>query len=482
MKVGGCALVPGLMWVVGCTAAPHADPAQQDDGLLEPGQDSGPAVAEASVDAEPQIPDTGAGDAGSDAGGFQVPEMRPDLFDGPALLSEAGLYSDIALGTLADGVRAYEPLGQLWSDGAAKERWLWLPEGTQIDTSDMDDWVFPEGTRAFKQFSRDGIRIETRMVWKRGQGDWPMVAYLWNPQQTEAYAAPLGAIDAAGTGHDVPDADKCTKCHDGRSDRLLGPSALMLSHDGPGLTLDMLVAEGRLSAPPSAPLRLPGDADTQAALAYLHANCGHCHNPGREEISVYFWQRSDALATLEDTVTYRSLVTDRGSPLWIDAVAKRMANRGGPQQMPPIATELADEAGQALVATLLERLRQDVPPLPAIQPGNGAVATCQDTDAVFQLFETAGCRSSFCHGSNQGDLMFDTPQQLQDVMVGVPATGEACADVGILRVEPGVPERSLLLLKLQPGPPCGKAMPPAHSTITDADRQLVSAWIASCTQ
>jgi hypothetical protein len=41
----------------------------------------------------------------------------------------------------------------------------------------------------------------------------------------------------------------------------------------------MLAQEGRLNGPALLDLKIPGDAVEQAALAYLHANCGvSCHN------------------------------------------------------------------------------------------------------------------------------------------------------------------------------------------------------------
>ena len=43
--------------------------------------------------------------------------------------------------------RLISPRYPLWSDGAEKQRYLSLPPGTQIDTSNMDDWKFPVGTR-----------------------------------------------------------------------------------------------------------------------------------------------------------------------------------------------------------------------------------------------------------------------------------------------------------------------------------------------
>src|SRR5687767_4958187 len=73
-------------------------------------------------------------------------------------LGSTGLFSDLATEQLSPGVRAYRPRYELWSDGAEKRRWILLPEGERIDTSNMDDWVFPVGTKLWKEFSRDGTR------------------------------------------------------------------------------------------------------------------------------------------------------------------------------------------------------------------------------------------------------------------------------------------------------------------------------------
>src|SRR5262245_34989426 len=64
----------------------------------------------------------------------------------PERLSETGLYSNLAAGELAPGVFAYTPAFELWSDAALKQRWILLPAGQQIDTSNMDEWRFPQGT------------------------------------------------------------------------------------------------------------------------------------------------------------------------------------------------------------------------------------------------------------------------------------------------------------------------------------------------
>ena len=90
-----------------------------------------------------------------------VDQSRTKLL--PEHLSETGLYADIATGELAPGVAPFTPRFSLWSDGSEKQRWLLLPDGAQIDTSNMDEWTFPEGTKVWKQFSSAGVRLETRL-------------------------------------------------------------------------------------------------------------------------------------------------------------------------------------------------------------------------------------------------------------------------------------------------------------------------------
>src|SRR5688572_32452167 len=77
----------------------------------------------------------------------------------PATLGETGLFEP---GTLQ--VRAthqpFTPAHALWTDGMDKRRWLYLPAGSSIDKSNPDAWEFPIGTRAWKEFSRPGGRVE----------------------------------------------------------------------------------------------------------------------------------------------------------------------------------------------------------------------------------------------------------------------------------------------------------------------------------
>lgn len=290
----------------------------------------------------------------------------------PQRLSETGLYADILTETLSPGVVPYTPRFELWSDGATKRRWIFLPEGQAIDTSDMDDWVFPEGTKIWKEFSLGEARIETRLLEKHGPSDnyWLSLSYVWTSDGADALAAPLGGVDVQDTDHDVPAAGECQACHGGRRSFVLGFSAVQLSAraSAGGVDLDTLVREGRLSHPPANIPVLPGDPVEVAALGYLHANCSHCHNQSRPERSGprCFDPKSDADFTLAvgeldevtSTPTYQTVVGDSvhaGDP-GSSKLYELMSSRGMFRQMPPLATERVDTAALANIRRWIEQL------------------------------------------------------------------------------------------------------------------------------
>ena len=74
----------------------------------------------------------------------------------------------------------FTPQFELWSDQADKSRWVYVPECDAIDTSDMDDWSLPVGTRLWKEFVVDGKRVETRLLERIGAGphDFVFAAYV----------------------------------------------------------------------------------------------------------------------------------------------------------------------------------------------------------------------------------------------------------------------------------------------------------------
>jgi hypothetical protein len=286
----------------------------------------------------------------------------------PQRLSLTGLYASETSESLAPDVRSFHPRYELWSDGASKQRWIWLPPGTQIDTSDQNSWLFPVGTKLWKQFTRGGHRVETRLLQRLASG-WLGVAYVWQRDGTDATAAPYGAIDVLGTPHNVPASNECNACHGGRSSHVLGFSAVQLAQppSADSLSLDDLVRLELLSHPPAARPEVPGTDTEQAALGYLHANCSHCHNSSRPkqdgarcfdpDNDLDFSLRASESPSVFETNTYRTTkdVIDAGRP--DDSTLFELVNqRSRFSQMPPLATEQVDQPAVALLRRWIEEM------------------------------------------------------------------------------------------------------------------------------
>lgn len=216
----------------------------------------------------------------------------------PERLSQTGLYADLATKQVAAGLLAFTPQYPLWSDGARKQRWIALPPGTTIDGADPDAWVFPVGTRLWKEFAFER-RVETRYLELTTDG-WVFATYRWLDDGSDAVlAAKFGERAvyrlADGASYDLPARSDCRACHEGKVSRVLGFSALQLSgardpgalHSeplGPGdLDLASLVRRGLVRGLPASLVANPpriaaGSPLERAALGYLHGNCSHCHN------------------------------------------------------------------------------------------------------------------------------------------------------------------------------------------------------------
>ncbi len=317
---------------------------------------------------------------GADGSALVVDGAPPADADSNRYLSQTGLYADIATQTFAPDLLEFEPRYKLWSDGAEKRRWLRLPAGARIDTSDLEHWLLPVGAQLFKEFrAPDGTLLETRLiehVASTGNDalDYWMGAFAWRADASDAVFVPDGASNVNGTQHDVPTASNCRTCHQGEPGHALGLSALQLFGPGPGVRLADLTQRGLLSnAPPAdAAYVVPGDATTAAALGYIHANCGHCHNPrGAARPDVDMTLRLDLVAaTPEATTIYRNTVSvplfrfshdgytvrvSPGDPA-ASAILFRMSIRGVGQQMPPLATEVPDPSGLTSVSSWISSL------------------------------------------------------------------------------------------------------------------------------
>jgi hypothetical protein len=365
-KSGGVAgLVAGLVALASCGEDP-VDPQPNTDGATVIGDGEEPFEDDPVQDDE-QDPATGDED--------DPPEVP--AYAGPALLSGTGLYSDIATRELADGVLEYDVRYPVWTDGSEKRRFLQLPAGSVIDTSEMNDWVFPVGTKAWQEISAGGLLLNTRFAEKitdEGKDGWQRVAYIWNDAESDADAAPAGQSDIRGTKHDVVSSADCELCHIGSRDGLNGVAAIQLSAEGSDGSLTQLAELGLLSEPPDAEFEVPGTGVVKEALGYLHANCGHCHGE-RHFLATSRIMRLQLRVedqTPEETPTYRTtfgiatyhgldgteVVVSPGAPEESQLFA-RMASTDPFVRMPFLATEFVDDDAVELIREWIEGL----PPL-----------------------------------------------------------------------------------------------------------------------
>ncbi len=288
--------------------------------------------------------------------------------DGPP-----GLYADADCTELADDVQFYAPRYVLWSDGADKERYVSIPEGEQIDTSDPDEWVYPVGTRFWKTFLIDDMRVETRYFEKTspatGVPGWSIRTFRWNAEQDEVEEVFDGEQNVLSTNHDIPPLNECNECHQNRTDIVASFTAIQLNHDDAEVSLGDLLRDDLLTdAIALSDAEIPGTASEQEALGYLHANCGNCHGTGirRRPTPMVLWVNT-GLSSVQETGTYSTAVDQpvTGMPSMtliepgepdMSFVVARISSRENGVQMPPIGTEVVHSDGVTLIRNWISGL------------------------------------------------------------------------------------------------------------------------------
>ena len=178
------------------------------------------------------------------------------MSDPPALLSQTGAFSDVATLTPAAGVVTYQVNAPLWSDGAAKQRWMALPnDGVHNSPSEKitfkpeGNWKFPAGTVFIKHFelpvddANPAVRrrLETRFYIIPTSGEPFGFTYKWRADNSDAELMPAGLdeqIDIATVGGGTrqetwtyPGHSDCRFCHNGNADYILGVKHWQLNVD-----------------------------------------------------------------------------------------------------------------------------------------------------------------------------------------------------------------------------------------------------------
>ena len=318
----------------------------------------------------------------------------------PALLSETGLYAGEGTTRIDPLNRSFSPQYPLWTDGATKRRWVRLPQGAAIDASQVSRWEFPVGTKFWKEFSFDGRKVETRLLWRVSADRWVFATYVWNDAQTDATLAPESGVPgvaqvAPGKRHSIPSIADCRACHDSARTEILCFDALNISDDrDPNaphaepltremITLKTLMDESLIypkrpeliDTPPRIAASTP---EARAALGYLSTNCGSCHNRESSIVSLGLILKhtvterggdtvppaTECTAALTTTVGKRghwvvpeaqeeSRLINPGHPE-TSALVRRVKSRRPSSQMPPLGTVVVDKRAVDLLTSWVQ--------------------------------------------------------------------------------------------------------------------------------
>ncbi|WP_455210565.1 PQQ-dependent sugar dehydrogenase [Kaarinaea lacus] len=216
-----------------------------------------------------------------------------------SLLSESGCVDPQDPTQPAAGLIPYDIISPLWSDGAEKQRFLALPNGTTIDVDSHGDFLFPYGTVLMKNFYINNTIVETRLLMRHLAG-WAGYSYEWqydqdnNPVDAQLLTTSL-TKSIEGQNWYYPSQGECLQCHTQSSNTALGPEVQQLNktihYPSTGRSanqMDTLQHIGLFTTslnPEIKNLKLYALTDNAASLeqrakSYLHSNCAHCHQPG----------------------------------------------------------------------------------------------------------------------------------------------------------------------------------------------------------
>ena len=343
---------------------------------------------------------------------MRITIQPPGPEDYPSSLSELGLFADLSDLTPNPGVVPYSPNLTFWSDGAEKKRWFVIKNLTDsIGWSQDGNWSFPDGMVWVKHFDFDldrshpgtvKKRLETRVLVRNATGSYG-VSYRWNEAGNEATLSPnsgedftINYTDANGTpatlGWHIPSRAECLSCHTVTAGHALSMNTRQFNlqqtiQGQTGNLLTLLSDSGYLSGLTASPSSLPRfykPDETSAGIeervrSYLAVNCSYCHQPGggtpeswdaRPHLTLeqthllYTHPLSEATPDLSDHIVRPG---DKAhSALWNKINARSVINGtfNGYSQMPPLATNVFDQQGIALIGEWIDH-HANMAPSPA---------------------------------------------------------------------------------------------------------------------
>jgi uncharacterized repeat protein (TIGR03806 family) len=331
----------------------------------------------------------------------------------PRKLSETGLFQTVKGHVVEPALIPYDVKSPLWSDGAAKVRYVGIPgDAPKIEITNNRGWNFPNETVIVKSFSLEMTEgdttskrwIETRLMTKQ-QNEWIGYSYRWNDEQTDAALVEKEGIDvnftirtAEGTRQQnwhYPSRAECMVCHSRAAGFVLGLSTGQMNRpsvDPLGVVhaedshtqeissedkgtqienqLSMLQRLGllKLEKTPDEFERLSDPYDPHAKLearakSYLHANCAICHidaGGGNSQMQLEFTTPLEKMKLIDAVPVHDKFgITDArliapGHPER-SVLLNRMARRGR-GQMPQLATAIVDESAVKMLTEWIAEL------------------------------------------------------------------------------------------------------------------------------
>lgn len=363
----------------------------------------------------------------------------------PQTLTATGLFADLADLSPQPGLLPYTVNRPFWSDHADKRRWFALPDpAARFTWAAEGAWQAPAGAFWVKHFELETVRgdptsrrrVETRLFVRNAAGAYG-VSYRWNEQGTEASLVPdEGAtFDIAITENgstspqrwSIPSRTSCMTCHNPQAGFLLSFKTRQMNRDHAihgfvGNQIDLLAEAGYFSntpAPPNASPRHIRPAETDRPIgshvrSYLDVNCAFCHMPGgtapgamdlREFLPLDQTGLIDGIPNNPGANPANRLVKP-GVPEE-SVLLHRVAASGGFSRMPPIASQVLDQAAINEIRiwirdSLPQRKSYDVWRVEKFGPGTPAGVRSADPDgdgftneAEFLLATEPGSAGSF---------------------------------------------------------------------------------------
>lgn len=269
-----------------------------------------------------------------------------------------------------EGAFAYDVRSPLWSDAAEKRRFVFLPEGQQIELGEGGRMIFPDGTVVAKDFVLDGVLVETRLMMREGPR-WAAITYRWRADGSDADAVPDGIEETIGGQlWTFPSEADCQSCHTRAAGAVLGlhMEQMQRSSDMFGLgEVDQIAALEYLElfdrpvtaadrVAPLAPIDDEAASIEYRARSYLAANCAGCHRPGgaaHTDVDLRMATRlADTTLCLPSKASYGfpsgSLLIEPGNPE--SSVLLHIMNITGEGQMPPLGVNTPDHVANALLS------------------------------------------------------------------------------------------------------------------------------------